>query len=254
MDQHPDVDHNLPVLASRHDISLFGYQAGEWIDAETLGTKLGYEQPRIIVNNLFNRYKKRFKPGETIVIKLMTMVRPKNGDKPYSYERETRLFSVPAGALRLCMLSKAPNALDVHDEILDLFQTRQFSKGLEMTPANQEIPLTESHMYEIKRRLGPKDGNRIVKAMLLGNYDHSTYIMPIEEIAKLPDGAITAAAVKEEAKRRGCCPATVYRKVQRFREAFGIERKPCSSTGKPRRQRSDKGKTKNPTGGTIDAR
>ncbi|NLT22570.1 MAG: hypothetical protein GXX82_05945 [Syntrophorhabdus sp.] len=248
MDQHPDVDHNLPVLASRHDISLFGYQSGEWIDAETLGAKLGYEQPRKFLNNLFNRYKKRFKPDESIVLKLKTMVHPKNGDKPYNYERETRLFSVPAGALRLCMLSKAPNALDVHDEILDLFQTRQFSKALEMTPANQEIPLTESHIHEIKRRLGPKDGNRIVKAMLLGNYDHSTYIMPIEEIARLSDGAITAAAVKEEAKRRGCSPMTVYRKVQRLREAFGIDKKPTRSTGLPRRTRSDKGKTKRPAG------
>lgn len=254
MDQHQDIDNNLPVLASRYDITLFGYQAGEWIDAETLGIKLGYEQPRKIVNNLFNRYKKRFKPGESIVINLMTIKRNPKGGQPFHFERETRLFSVPSGALRLCMLSKASNALDVHDEILDLFQTRQFARALKIAPANQEIPLTESHIHQIKRRLGPKDGNRVIKAMLLGNYDHSTYIMPIEEIAQLPDGAITAAAVKEEAKRRGCSPMTVYRKVKKIRGAFGIERKPTGLTGKPRRQRSDKGKTKIPTGGTIDAR
>ncbi len=248
MDQHPDVDHNLPVLASRHDISLFGYQSGEWIDAETLGAKLGYEQPRKFVNNLFNRYKKRFKPGESIVLSLRTQVGGHGREKRHTKNLATRLFSVPSGALRLCILSKAPNALDVHDEILDLFQTRQFSRVLEMTPANQEIPLTESHIHEIKRRLGPKDGNRIVKAMLLGNYDHSTYIMPIEEIARLSDGAITAAAVKEEAKLRGCSPATVYRKVKKFREALGIDRKPTRSTGLPRRTRSDKGKTKRPAG------
>lgn len=122
MEQYPDIDNNLPVLTSRHDITLFIYQSGEWIDAETLGAKLGYEQPRKAVNNLFNRYKKRFKPGESIILKLRTHVGGQGREKRHIRSLNVRLFSIPAGALRLCMLSKAPNALDVHDEILDLFE------------------------------------------------------------------------------------------------------------------------------------
>jgi hypothetical protein len=239
MNQLTEINNNLPVLASQNGISIFGYQSGEWIDAETLGIKLGYNRPRKFVNTLYNRNRNQFKPDESIVLNLRTIKRDPRGDRSFFFERQIRLFSVPNGALRLCMLSRARNTLDIHDEILNLFQVRQFSKALEIAPANQEIPLTESFAHEIKRRLGPKKGRQIIKAMLTGNYDHATYIMPSVELAKLPDGTVAAAATREEARRRGRTIVTIYRERRKMREVFGIQRQRADRCDKGTHRKQD---------------
>jgi hypothetical protein len=245
MNQLPSVVSSLPVLASGHEIDILGFRSGEWVDGETMGRKMGSDQPRKYINKLFNRYKKHFKEGESIVVNLTTIKRDPRGGKPFTFERKMRLFSVPNGTLRLCMLSNTPNRHQVQDEILELFQTISFAAVLKTAPTNEEIPLTEWLTREIERRLGPKKGKQIIKDMLTANYDHATYIMPMIELAKHADGAVAGTAVAEEAKRRGCCANTVYRDIKKTREAFGIPRQPTKRTGKPRRPRFDTGTHKN---------
>src|SRR5574343_120060 len=120
----------LPVLASGHDIEILGFRAGEWVDAETMGRKLGTAFPRQYIIRLFNRHKNGFREDETCEVNLTSQVGGHGKERRHTRRISTRLFSVPRGALRLCILSRAPNAAEVQNEILDLFDKYRFAAML----------------------------------------------------------------------------------------------------------------------------
>lgn len=247
---------NLPVLASRGDIDLLGYQGSQWVDAETIGRKLGFKFPAESVRKIYQRHKNEFKDGETLETKLVFEVGQKRrdlasqsdsqgrGQKRHWQAVRFRLFSVPKGAFRICMLTNAPNRIEVQDEILELFDTYRFGSVLKHLPADQPLAVSEWYARELCRRLGGYAGRRVFKDVLNGCFDYTKRYMPLDEIAKLPEGSLTAAAVGKYCHDNGVVKQTGYRHLESHRKAMGLPKPNTKLTGKPRRQRSDKGSHK----------
>jgi len=233
---------NLPVLASAYDINLLGHMNKQYVDAETIGRKLGYADPYRAISRLYLRHKKEFKEGETSVVKLTTEVKGSSRSKSGHLQQvEFRLFAVPKGVFRICMLADAPNRVDVQDEILNLFDTFRFGAMLKAIPEGMPTAISGEYIKEIKLRLGAFTGNRLVKDLFSGCFDGETRFMSLEEMAKMPDGTVRAAAVNQYATDKGITTQAAYRQINRYRQAFGITKPVAHSTGKPRRSPCTKG-------------
>lgn len=233
---------NLPVLASRGDIDLLGYQGSQWVDGATIGRKCGLKFPEIAVNKIYRRHKNEFKEDETLETKLVYEVRSSSRSKKGHFQTvKTRLFSVPKGAFRICMLTNAPNRIDVQNEILDLFDNFRFSSVLKHLPTDQPAAVSEWYARELCRRLGGYTGKRVFKDLLNGCFDYTKRFMPLDEAAKLPEGSLCATAIKKYSSDIGKTKQTGYRHLESHRKAMGLPKPNTKLTGKPRRQRSDKG-------------
>lgn len=156
-------------------------------------------------------------------------------------KRAVRIFSVPRGALKLCMLSTAPNRTQVYDEILDVFDRYRFGSMLKSFSSQQPIAVTGPYIKNIQRIMGRTKANAIIKSLFAGTFDYNEYFMTLEEIARLPDGLARRAAVEKEAQRIGHCTNTVYRNVDKVRRTLGLQGISRKNKGQPRRMRADKG-------------
>lgn len=237
---------NLPVLASANGIDLFGVGQIQWVDGETVGRKLGYKNPRTAMIQLFNRHKNEFKEGETCVLNLSTEINRQKGAKPYSQEREIRLFSVPNGALRLCMLSNAPNRVEIQSAILQVFDAYRFGVALQGIQVGHVTLLSEWYIRELKRRLGRNTANKTITACLKGTFNGQDYRISEQDLLKLPDGHIKGAAMKKYSATIGKSLGTAYRQLNRLAATLNIPRQPTKKTGLPKKIRNDKGTTRHP--------
>ena len=229
---------SLPVLASNNGIDLFGVGQVQWVDGETVGRKLGYKNPRKAINNLFNRHKNEFKEGESIVLNLRTMVSAKKGAQDYEFEREIRLFSVPNGALRLCMLSNAPNRVEIQSAILQVFDAYRFGAALKGIQTGHVTLLSEWYIRELKRRMGRNTANKTITACLQGTFDGQDYRISEQDILRMPSSHIRGAAVKKYSATLGKSLATAYRHIDQERQLLGL--------GRAKKERADKGTTRYP--------
>lgn len=80
----------VPVIAHDNDV---------WMDSETVGRALGYDNPRRSVVNLFNRNREELEPFSTVTS--LVTVDGKN--------RETRVYN-EEGVMMLCFFSSQPLA------------------------------------------------------------------------------------------------------------------------------------------------
>jgi prophage antirepressor-like protein len=118
MNQNQDVQfENLKVVYMKNGIEIIEHDDGLWIGAENIGNKIGYKKPRQSINQIYQRYSNSFKERETKIVE--SIETDKNGKKQ---KRTIRIFSIPKGAMRLCILSRNKNCLEVHDEILETYE------------------------------------------------------------------------------------------------------------------------------------
>lgn len=240
------TSNNLPVVASGRGVDLLEFQGGTWVDGETIGRQLGYEHPRRSINNLFNRYRNDFLDGETCIIKLMTQVSQKNepcttklmvhDKQDRGQRREVRLFSVPRGVFRICMLSRAKNAVEAHDAILDTFDRYRFGQIMLTGPAQPGMP-SEWFCREMKKVLGGRAARRIIREMAQGVYSARPFAPPLAEIARIEDQTERAAMVRKWARDNGKSLQTAYRRLSQARTVIGAP--------KLRKTRRDKGTHRN---------
>lgn len=113
----------LPVLAEIGDVRIV--DAGDQqpvVTARDLARALGYRQ-EWAVHNLYNRNKESFAERDVGVIKMMTP----------SGEQWVRYFT-KRGALKVCMKSNQPKAIQVQELLIDLFE--QVERG-RLVPVQQ---------------------------------------------------------------------------------------------------------------------
>lgn len=160
--------------------------------------------------------------------------------------QKVRFFSIPFGMIKLCKFSRSPYAVETIERVVTAWQRHQFGSMLRSLPSRQPIACTEYFIKEIKRRVGTKKGNEVIKALFEGTFDGSDYYMEMEEIARMPDGHAKGAALRKEAERQGVALQTMYRRLKRKRAMLGLAPIPTKLTKAPRRTRADKGCPRRP--------
>jgi prophage antirepressor-like protein len=130
----------LPVLAEKDEVQIVEVDGQPVVTARALGRALGYANPDKAISKIYMRNRDSFTERDTFVIDLRG-VHPQPGGEPRNKEsftdRDTfviKLMTNPQGgdphvrvftkrgALKVCMKSNQPRAVQVQEMLIDLFE------------------------------------------------------------------------------------------------------------------------------------
>lgn len=141
----------FPVLAQDGELTVVSVGGQPVVTARALARSLGYTHERAIVN-LYNRNRDAFTERDTFIINLM--MNPQVGDP------HVRVFT-KRGALKICMKSNQPRAVQVQEMLLDLYEAVESRRLVPVEALQETMRRLDELSLEVKR-LADVQQNKIV--------------------------------------------------------------------------------------------
>lgn len=125
----------LPVLAQDGELAVVSVEGQPVVTASGLAKVLGYKMENAVAK-IYNRNEESFTEQDTFEINLKQFI-PNLGTNSQGGDPHVRVFT-KRGALKICMKSNQPRAIQVQEMLLDLYEAVE-SRRLVPVEALQEV-------------------------------------------------------------------------------------------------------------------